>query len=110
VDSTGDRVVCLVCSNEHYRNMIGDKMNATTLIPELDLDTVDLMVRTANRGLMVMFINHNPLERANLDVRHSIVFYDERHMFEYAMAEMPDEETQRKLLVHTTIRYWAKGV
>jgi hypothetical protein len=68
------------------------------------------MVREANRGLMVMFINHNLLERANLDVRYSVVFYDDCHMFEYAMAEMPDEETQRKLLDHTTVRYWAKGV
>jgi hypothetical protein len=82
----------------------------SSLIPELNLDTVDLLVREANRGLMVMFINHNLLERANLDVRYSVVFYDDRHMFEYAMAEMPDEETQRKLLDHTTVRYWAKGV
>ena len=84
--------------------------DTTTVIPELNLDTVDLLVREANRGLMVMFINHNLLERANLDVRHSVVFYDERHVFEYAMTELPDEETQRKLLAHTTVRYWAKGV
>jgi hypothetical protein len=81
-----------------------------TVIPELDLDTVDLLVREANRGLMVMFINHNLLERANLDVRSSVVFFDDRHMFEYAMAEMPDEDMQRKLLAHTTVRFWAKGV
>lgn len=86
------------------------KLLPAFVIPQLDLDTVDLMVREANRGLMVMFINHNLLERANLDVRTSIVFYDDRHMFEYAMAEMPDEDTQRKLLAHTTICYWAKGV
>lgn len=83
---------------------------ALTIIPELNLDTVELMVREANRGLMVMFINHNLLERHNLDVTRSIVFYDDQHMFEYATAEMPDEETQRKLLAHTTVRYWATGV
>ena len=81
--------------------------NTVTEIRPRDLDP---MIRTANRGLMVMFINRNLLGRADLDVRHSIVFYDEHRMFEAAVATLPEAATLQALYERTAVRYWSRGM
>lgn len=79
-------------------------------ITELKLSDMSLLEREMNKGLMVAFINRDLLNRANLDVRKSIVFYDDLRTFEYAVAELPDADMLVKLYEQTNIRYWSKGL
>jgi len=68
------------------------------------------MVRKMNKGLMVQFINRDLLNRAALDVRKSVVLYDENGLFEYALEELPSDNVQRNLLTKTNIRSYSIGV
>jgi hypothetical protein len=70
---------------------------------------LDSMRREANRGLMVAFINADLLNRASLDVRHSIVLLDADGMFEYALPELPDDDTLARLFEQTRVRFWQRG-
>lgn len=79
-------------------------------VQELDLSTVPAMLREANRGLMVAFINADLLNRAALDVRKSIVLYDEDMMFEYAIEALPPKPYMDRLYRETPVRYWSKGI
>ena len=67
------------------------------------------MSREINRGVMVAYINADLLQRANLDVRTSIVFYDEDGDFSCAVEEMPDESVLSELEA-VGIAYWSKGI
>ena len=67
------------------------------------------MQREVNEGLMVAFINRELVDRASLDVRDSIVFYDADKDFAYATESLPDEETLQKLAQTTKIRFWSRG-
>ena len=68
------------------------------------------MLREINEGLMIRWINEDRLNRSHLDVRKSVVLYDETGMFEYAMPDLPDDELLQKLFDQTTIRYWSRGI
>lgn len=78
-------------------------------VTEVDPSTFSPLLREGNEGLMVVFINADLLNRAGLDVRDSIVFYDDAHVFAYAVSELPDEETLQALAQSTVIRYWSRG-
>lgn len=57
-------------------------------IVELDYDAPDItdMIRvTLNRGLMVDWINRDLFNRADCDVRKSVVFYDADRVFVMAL-------------------------
>lgn len=75
-----------------------------------ELTATDEMKRQINRNLMVSFINHDLVRRANLDVRKSIVFYDDAELFAYALANMPDQELMDRLANETGIRFWSRGI
>ncbi|OUS97435.1 hypothetical protein [Rhodococcus sp. NCIMB 12038] len=77
-------------------------------IPELPKQNP--MQRKINKGLMVAFINADLLNRANLDVRKSIVLYDADGDFRYALSEMPDETILAKLKTEASVAYWSKGI
>ena len=70
----------------------------------------DPMRLEINRGLMVRFINADLLNRASLDVRHSIVLYDADGLFEYAMAELPAAVVLAELYHRTSVRFWSRGI
>lgn len=68
------------------------------------------MERKINEGLMVAFINADLVNRANLDVRKSIVLYDADGDFRYALSEMPDDSIMSRLKEEAGIAYWSKGI
>lgn len=78
-------------------------------ITEIAANDLTAMQREINRGLMVQFINADLVERAALDVRSSIVFYDEDKMFSYAVGALPDQQTLQRLAQSTGLRYWSHG-
>ncbi|QAU06671.1 hypothetical protein SEA_WILLIAMBOONE_171 [Gordonia phage WilliamBoone] len=82
----------------------------THKVAQLDTTDLTLMHRGLNREMMVAFINANLIERASLDVRHSIALYDEGRDFIYALPEMPDDDTMACLYGAAGVRYWSKGV
>ncbi|ANA86845.1 hypothetical protein BH772_gp040 [Gordonia phage Bachita] len=82
----------------------------THKVAQLDTTDLTLMHRGLNREMMVAFINADLIERANLDVRHSIVLYDEDRDFRYAVPEMLDDDTMARLYGAAGIRYWSKGI
>jgi hypothetical protein len=65
---------------------------------------------TANERLMNAFIQADLPRRVGLDTRRSVVLYDEQFRLNYALAELPNERTLRKLYHQTPVRYWSKGV
>jgi hypothetical protein len=79
-------------------------------LPELPEDKRSPMLREVNEGLMVRFINNDLINRAHLDIRKSVVLYDEDGLFEHALSELPDEDVQARLLEQTNVRYWSKGI
>lgn len=83
---------------------------AITTVTELPADMRDEMRRQINRGLMVAFINADLINRAGLDVRRSIVLYDDAGLFEYAAPELLDATLLQRLYDQTSIRYWSKGI
>jgi hypothetical protein len=84
--------------------------DTVTTAVELPDSMRDPMREQVNHGLMVAFINARLLERANLDVRKSIVLYDDAGLVEYALPELPDAETLERLYRVSGIRYWSKGI
>jgi hypothetical protein len=81
-----------------------------TTIVELPADMRDMMHTTANKGLMVHYINADLMNRAHLDVRESFVFYDGAGIFEIALSNMPNANALQRLYDHSNIRFWSKGV
>jgi hypothetical protein len=81
-----------------------------TTVIELPEHLRHAMRREANEGLMVLFINADLLNRCNLDVRTSVVLYDDAGLFEYAMNTMPDAALLQRLWDETPIRYWSRGI
>jgi hypothetical protein len=77
---------------------------------ELPADMRDPMRREINQGLMVRFINNDLLNNASLDVRKSIVLYDDAGVFEFAVSNMPNAELLQRLYDGTNVRYWSKGI
>lgn len=83
-------------------------------IPALEeITSTNPMQREMNKGLMIRFINNNLLSGgANLDVRSSIVYYDEDKDFVYA-SDGPLAKWELELLYNYnqgTFRYWSKGI
>lgn len=76
---------------------------------ELNPNELSPMLREFNEGLMVRFINADLIARAGLDVKGSIVLYDEDQMFTYATAELPSEDQLQALHEKSGIHYWSKG-
>lgn len=75
-----------------------------------ELTTQDPMRRVINKESMVAFINADLLNRANLDVRKSIVLYGADGDFLYAVPEMPEETLMDNLQAHAGVTYWSKGI
>jgi len=86
------------------------KRSDPTLLTRINPKDLGPMVRKMNKGLMVQFINRDLLNRAALDVRKSVVLYDENGLFEYALEELPSDNVQRNLLTKTNIRSYSIGV
>lgn len=91
-------------------------MTTQTIIAELPENLRSPMRRKVNKGLMVAFINRDLLNRAKLDVRSSIVLYDDAGVFEAAI----DPTTWESFVAHDVavqalhdqsgIHYWSKGI
>jgi hypothetical protein len=79
-------------------------------IVELPADMRDMMHMTANKGLMVHYINADLMNRAHLDVRESFVFYDDAGLFEMALSNMLNANALQRLYDHSNIRFWSKGI
>lgn len=78
-------------------------------VTEIAVTELSELQRQVNQDLMVAFINRELVERASLDVRDSIVFYDADKDFAYAAESLPDEETLQRLAATTKIRFWSRG-
>lgn len=52
---------------------------------------------------------HRHLHRAHLDVRRSIVLYDESATFAYATDELPSDNQLQALYESSGVRYWSRG-
>lgn len=85
-----------------------------TIIPELPASMRDTMRKTVNRGLMVQFINADLTGRASLDVRSSIVLYDDAGVFEAAFDphvwQQATEQALHRIVAEYGISYWSKGI
>lgn len=78
-------------------------------VTEIAVDELPELQREVNRGLMKHFINADLLNRAALDIRRSIVFYDESKTFTYAAESLPDAATLQRLGESTSVRFWSRG-
>lgn len=77
------------------------------------LDSTNTVVRHVNRELMVMWINADLLNRADCDVRTSVVFYDALQSFVAAVPGVAsDEQVERLLgaLYGAGVRFWSRGI
>jgi len=81
----------------------------STTVTEIAVTDLSAMQREVNEGLMVHFINNDLVNRASLDVRTSIVFYDSDKVFKYATESLPDPETLQRLAESSSIRFWSSG-
>ena len=79
-------------------------------VEQLDLSEVRPLHRELNKTLMVSWINQDLLHRFDLDVRKSVVLYDEFKDFVYAVPELPDEDTLTRLRRETGVRFWSQPV
>lgn len=75
------------------------------------------MVRQLNRGLMVQWINHDLMNRAECDVRRSVVLYDaERHFVMALPASLSVDDFLARAggvaagFARLGITYWSRGV
>lgn len=80
-------------------------------------DILDALRAQLNRGLMVAWINHDLVNRADCDIRKSVVLYDADRVFVMALstAVTPAIFADRVHLVATSmsamgVRYWSVGV
>lgn len=79
-------------------------------VAEVNVAKLDPLVRKANKALMVAWINADLLNRAQHDVRKSVVLYDAHGCFVYALKELPDPELLVQLRERSVVRYWSKGI
>lgn len=68
------------------------------------------MRQQVNRDLMIGYINADLIHRADLDMRCSVVFYDEAGVFEAAAHRMPNRQQLARLRRETAVRYWSRGI
>ncbi|AAN02103.1 gp49 [Mycobacterium phage Barnyard] len=77
------------------------------------IEKTDPMHRELNKGLMVRWINGDLIERANHDVRKSIVLYDDDQTFVGALpavlGPVLTDELQDKLY-SVGVRYYSNGI
>lgn len=77
------------------------------------LTDTDPMRRQINTGLMVQWINADLINRADHDVRHSLVFYDIDKMFVAALPPIfgptPNEGLVAALL-DAGVRFYSTGI
>lgn len=80
-------------------------------------DLMDALRAQINRGLMVAWINHDLINRADCDIRKSVVLYDADRVFvmAFSTAVTPDIFADRVHLVTASmsamgVRYWSVGV
>lgn len=80
-------------------------------------DIMDAMRSELNRGVMVAWINADLMNRADCDVRKSVVLYDESRVFVMALGTgvTPDIFRERMSLVSDSmaragVRYWSVGI
>jgi hypothetical protein len=66
------------------------------------------LCRSVNTAMFREFIN--TFNRAHLDIRKSVVFYDNLGVFVYAVPELPDAKTLDYLFNQTDVRYYTKGL
>ena len=95
-------------------------LTMTTKTPTIEKITeTDPMIRTVNKDLMVGWINADLFKRANNDVRHSVVFYEENKIFlgairledpTDAMAHITATEGLLESLWNDGVRYWSVGI
>lgn len=78
-------------------------------VAQIDPQDLDPLVREANRGLMVAFINADLIARYGLDVGRSVVLYNAEKRFVYATAEIPDSASLEALAARTGVRFWSHG-
>lgn len=63
---------------------MASKQATITELPA-DADMFDMLRQTLNRGLMVDWINRDLINRADCDIRKSVVFYDVDRVFVMAL-------------------------
>jgi hypothetical protein len=80
-------------------------------------DITDMIRNNLNRGVMIQWINADLFNRADCDVRKSIVLYDADRVFVMALGTSvtPDIFRDRAPLVADSmsragIRYWSVGI
>jgi hypothetical protein len=80
-------------------------------------DITDMIRNNLNRGVMIQWINADLFNRADCDVRKSIVLYDDARVFVMALGTSvtPDIFRDRAPLVADSmaragIRYWSVGI
>jgi hypothetical protein len=80
-------------------------------------DITDMIRNNLNRGVMIQWINADLFNRADCDVRKSIVLYDADRVFVMALGTSvtPDIFRDRAPLVadlmsRAGIRYWSVGI
>lgn len=85
----------------------------STITKLTELTETSPMNREINRGLMVWWINQDLVERARLDVRKSLVLYDEDKVF-YGALDYDDLTvvivTYHAKLYDAGVRYYSKGI
>lgn len=79
-------------------------------VQEIAPASLTAMQRWFNEQLMVAWINRDLLNRAQHDVRKSVVLYDADYDFLYAVESVPDEATMQRLYEDAGVRFYSKGV
>jgi hypothetical protein len=82
----------------------------TTVTTTIELQRSNPMLRLLNHELMAAYIDENLLDRAHLDVRTSFIFYDALGLFEFALADMPNESVLQGFYNNTSVRFWSQGI
>jgi hypothetical protein len=92
---------------------------ATTTLTELVAgdDITDMIRNNLNRGVMVAWINADLFNRADCDVRKSIVLYDDDRVFVMALGTSVTPEIFRDRaplvadsMARAGVRYWSVGI
>lgn len=93
---------------------------ATIIELPADADMFGMLRQTLNRGLMVDWINRDLINRADCDIRKSVVFYDADRVFVMALgtsvtpdifrARIADMPNVVASMTRMGIRYYSIGV
>lgn len=89
-------------------------MKQTSTAPTIrEINETDFMLAAVNKGLMIDWINADLVNRANNDIRSSIVFYDEYRMFMAAIPGPASDQDMQRLgegLYNVGIHFWSRGI